>query len=117
VLALVDGHGKVPLAKKLARPCAARGDRGIKTCLVEPRIGAHAVRRAYHDVLFKDRYPAYLLYLDVDPGQVDVNVHPAKHEVRFRDGRLIYDFIHRHLHQILEGVRPERGTESAARPF
>ncbi|MED7788413.1 DNA mismatch repair endonuclease MutL [Francisella sp. 19X1-34] len=61
--------------------------------IIKDKIVTHAIKNAYKDVMYGNRYPAFLLYLDMDYKEVDVNVHPAKSEVRFRNQKFIYDFL------------------------
>lgn len=61
--------------------------------MVRDKVMVHAVKQAYHDVLYRDRHPAYVLFLQMSPDQLDVNVHPTKNEVRFRESRLVHEFL------------------------
>jgi DNA mismatch repair protein MutL len=74
--------------------------------VIRDKLIAHAIKQAYRDVLYHGRHPAFVLYLELDPALVDVNVHPTKHEVRFRDGRAVHGFIFSSLHRALAEVRP-----------
>lgn len=81
---------------------------------IRDKLVTHAIKQAYRDVLYHGRHPAFVLYLELEPTLVDVNVHPTKHEVRFRDSRLVHDFLFSALHRSLADVRPKDTLENAA---
>jgi len=81
---------------------------------VRDKLLAGATRLAYQDVLFHGRFSAYLLYLELDPTLVDVNAHPQKLEVRFRDSRRVHDFVFRTLERVLADTRPSADSAGSA---
>ncbi len=73
---------------------------------VKDKLVRHAIRSAYEDVLFNGRHPCYVLFLDIPPQSVDANVHPTKHEVRFRDQKLVYGFLKQAIADALSSIAP-----------
>ncbi|MFT3931959.1 MAG: DNA mismatch repair endonuclease MutL [Spongiibacteraceae bacterium] len=111
VVAIDNRVGDLRLYGWVALPTFSRSQADLQYFYVNGRavrdkLVSHAVRQAYQDVLYHGRHPAFVLYLEIDPMNVDVNVHPTKHEVRFREGRSVHDFIFRTLHRALAEVRP-----------
>ncbi|HET7598560.1 MAG TPA: DNA mismatch repair endonuclease MutL [Burkholderiales bacterium] len=124
-LSLDEATGPVRLQGMIGLPSVAQATRDaqyffVNGRFVRDRLLAHAVRQAYEDVLHHNRHPAFVLFLEVDPAQVDVNVHPTKIEVRFRDARAIHQFVFHALHKALArttaGEGATRIAETAAVP-
>lgn len=94
-----------------AKPTFSRGAQNLQYFYVngryvKDRLLTHAVKKAYEDVLHGDRHPAFVLYLEIDPERVDVNVHPTKQEVRFQDSQWVYSFLLRSIKALLGDERP-----------
>ncbi|MCP5247893.1 MAG: DNA mismatch repair endonuclease MutL [Candidatus Accumulibacter sp.] len=103
----LDVHaGSLRVSGYCALPAYSRARGDAQYCYVNGRfvrdkLLAHALREAYQDLLHGSRYPAYCLFLEIDPATVDVNVHPQKTEVRFRDSRAVHQFVFHAVQRLL----------------
>ena len=107
--------GPVRISGWIGTPAAARATSDLQFWFVNgravrDRLLMNAVRLGFRDVLYSGRQPSYVLYLDIDPALVDVNAHPQKLEVRFRDSRQIHDFVFRAVERRLADTKPAAGA-------
>ncbi|WP_218813671.1 DNA mismatch repair endonuclease MutL [Rickettsiella endosymbiont of Dermanyssus gallinae] len=85
----------------------------VNNRIVKDRLINHAIKQAYQDVLYQGRHAAFVLFLEIEPQSVDVNAHPAKYEVRFRESRAVYDFVKHCLQKSLANTSPVSAELSA----
>jgi DNA mismatch repair protein MutL len=102
----IETSGVLQLRGFVGSPAFTRSSRDSQFSFVNGRfvrdkVLSHALREAYRDVLHGERHPAYVLFMEIDPGSVDVNVHPAKTEIRFRDARAVHQFV---FHAVAKGL-------------
>lgn len=121
-VAVEHAAGPVRVAGRAGIPDAARSRADqqffyVNGRFVRDKVLAHAVRSAYEDVLHGQRQPVYALYLEIDPARVDVNVHPTKIEVRFRDGREVHQAVRHAIENALAAPRAGEAPAVAAEPF
>ncbi|SDC12859.1 DNA mismatch repair protein MutL [Variovorax sp. CF079] len=121
-VAVEHAAGPVRVAGRAGIPDAARSRADqqffyVNGRFVRDKVLAHAVRSAYEDVLHGQRQPVYALYLEIDPARVDVNVHPTKIEVRFRDGREVHQAVRHAIENALAAPRAGEAAAVAAEPF
>jgi DNA mismatch repair protein MutL len=117
----IEQGGAVQLHGWLGLPTAARSNTDLQYWFVNgravrDRLLANAVRLGFRDVLYGYKHPAYILDLRIDPRLVDVNAHPAKWELRFRDSRAVHDYVFRAVERALSATRPG-GQEAPAAAF
>ena len=120
-VAVDDRAGALQLHGWIGLPTFSRSQRDLQHFFVNQRavrdyLIAHAVRRAYNDVLYHGRHPAFVLFLQIAPNLVDVNVHPAKTEVRFREMRAVQDYIYRTLHRVIANLAVGDGAVNLPTP-
>lgn len=114
-IAISVSRGGLTLSGWLGQPTCSRSQPDMQFFyvngrLIKDKLVSHAVKQAYHDVLFAERHPVFVLYLSLDPSLVDVNVHPAKLEVRFRDSRFVHDFLFTALHQAIAEQKSQQAS-------
>lgn len=117
----IDGAG-LGLSGWLADPAFSRAQADmqyfyVNRRMVRDKVISHAVKQAYSDLIYHQRFPAFVLFLDMDAEAVDVNVHPGKQEVRFRDSQSVHGFIRHSIKQLLAAIKPEDSlpfTDTAA---
>lgn len=120
--AIAVAAGPLRLSGHAALPAHSRPRNDAQFCYVNGRfvrdkVLAHALREAYQDMLHGSRHPAYCVFLELDPASVDVNVHPAKTEVRFRDSRAVHQFVYHAVHKALSATIGGGATAGAAAAF
>ncbi|MDM8557370.1 DNA mismatch repair endonuclease MutL [Candidatus Parabeggiatoa sp. HSG14] len=121
VLSIKEESGKIKISGWVTQPTYSRSQPDMQYFFVNGRIIrdkliSHAVRQAYEDVLYSGRYPSYVLYLIIDPSEVDVNVHPTKNEVRFVQSGQVHSFLVHILQNCLAQTSPRHVGPPSAPP-